>query len=161
MNEKVTYSPGIIDVFSTKTENGWVHSYLSNGYIEPDGSFVEREYQACKTLDPEYAAQVLACTKPFGPGGAKQTGTAAPLRTDWEEVKFQVMAHFVLQKFLDHPELAQRLLATEDNLIVEGNSWHDNTWGDCHCGRKECTVTGRNWLGHILMSTREALRHIR
>jgi ribA/ribD-fused uncharacterized protein len=149
---------GAIDTFSHNDGSGWIHSFLSNGFTEPDGSFVEREYQACKTDDPEWSTRILACEHPFGPGGSKILGREAPLRPDWEEVKFQVMARCVLAKFLDHPELARQLLATGDALIIEGNTWHDNVWGDCRCGRPECSVTGTNWLGHVLMGVRETLR---
>jgi hypothetical protein len=65
--DTIQSNPGVIDEFSTQTDDGWVHSFLSNGYIESDGSFVEREYQAAKTLDPILAAEILACEKPSGP----------------------------------------------------------------------------------------------
>jgi ribA/ribD-fused uncharacterized protein len=150
-----------ITEFSTKTADGWVHSFLSNGFIEPDGSFVEREYQAAKAADPEDAARIMDCAKPFGEDGAKRLGRAVEVRADWEEIKYQTMSHWVMAKFLDHPELAQILLATGDALLIEGNTWHDNTWGNCVCGsrdRPNCVLPGDNWLGQILMTVREALR---
>lgn len=151
---------GVIDQFSFKEEGGWRHSFLSNGFTEPDGTFVEREYQASKTFNTFEQEQIMACTRPFGPLGCKRLGKAATLRPDWNEVKFQIMARLVLSKFLDHTELARELLATADALIIEGNTWHDNTWGDCRCGQPdhpECQLVGLNWLGHILMSVRETL----
>jgi ribA/ribD-fused uncharacterized protein len=160
MTQVVSSDPGVIDQFSSLIEGVWIHSFLSNGYIEPDGSFVEREYQAGRAADREAAEAILACVKPFGEGGSKRMGHAAKERSDWERVKYQVMARCVLQKFLDHPELASRLLDTGDMLIIEGNSWHDNIWGDCRCGRPQCDKPGRNWLGHILMGVREALRQL-
>jgi ribA/ribD-fused uncharacterized protein len=160
MTQVVSSDTGVIDQFSTLTEGVWTHSFLSNGYIEPDGSFVEREYQAARAADRNAALDILACANPFGPGGAKRLGHRAKERPDWERVKYQVMTRCVLQKFTEHDELASRLLDTGDMLLIEGNSWHDNTWGDCCCGRPECSETGRNWLGHILMGVREALRQL-
>jgi ribA/ribD-fused uncharacterized protein len=159
MNTHTERTVGVIDSFSTKIASGWKHSFLSNGYAEPDGTFVEREYQACKTSDPEYAKKILRCEKPFGPDGSKQLGRETPTVENWEDIKFQVMARCVSRKFHDHPDLAASLLATDDALLIEGNTWHDNTWGDCHCGRTECASPGLNWLGQILMTVRETLRH--
>ncbi len=150
-----------ITQFSFKAGDKWRHTFLSNGYIEPDGSFVEREYQAAKAADPADAERILACAKPFGEGGAKRLGQSIRVRTDWEEIKYQTMVRLILAKFLDHPELAQQLLETGDALLVEGNTWHDNTWGNCVCGSRDrpaCVAWGDNWLGQILMNVREALR---
>lgn len=155
----VQTNPGVIDQFSIKTEDGWYDTYLSNGHIEPDGTFVEREYQAAKANNLKDATIILASEKPFGPSGAKRLGREVKIRPDWDEVKFQVMTRLVMAKFADHSELAKQLLATGDTLLIEGNTWHDNIWGDCRCGRAECSDPGLNWLGHILMVVREALRN--
>lgn len=162
--DAITSNPGTVDQFSYYTvTDGWKHTFLSNGYIEPDGSSVEREYQAAKAADPAEAETILQCSKPFGPGGSKQLGRAVVKRPDWEKVKYQVMVRCVLKKFLDHPSLAEQLLATGDKLIVEGNTWHDNIGGDCGCNdddHPECRAPGLNWLGHVLMGVRETLRQI-
>ncbi len=156
--------PGVIDAFAYKLDPSlegpaaWHHTALSNGYIEPDGSFVEREYHAARATHQEDADRIMACTEPFGEGGSKKLGRAVPHREDWEEVRYQVMLVLVVRKFLDHPELAAELLGTGEALLVEGNTWHDQTWGDCRCGRPECAEPGLNLLGQILMSVREMLR---
>lgn len=160
----VTSDPGVIAQFSTKLDDGsQLHSFLSNGYVEPDGSFVEREYQAAKAARPADAKAIMACEKPFGTGGAKNMGHEVIRRTDWLEVRYQVMTRLVLQKFFDHPSLAHELLATGDKLLIEGNTWHDNIWGDCTCANPHwpgCLQQGRNLLGQILMSTRELLHQL-
>lgn len=150
--------PGAVVQFSTKVGEDWTHSCFSNGFIEPDGSFVEREYQSAKAARSEDANRILACERPFGPNGSKRLGREVEHRSDWEQVKFQTMARLVLAKFSDHPDLALMLLATGDAMLIEGNTWHDNTWGDCKCGRPECSQPGLNWLGSILMCVRETLR---
>ena len=57
----------------------------------------------------------------------------------------------MLAKFSQHPELAEKLLATGNAHLEEGNSWGDKVWG---------TVggVGANNLGKILMRVRETLR---
>ena len=75
------------------------------------------------------------------------------LRPDWEEVKVGIMEEIVRAKFTQHPELAARLLATGDKVLVEGNHWGDTCWGvDTRTGQ------GENHLGKILMKVREELR---
>jgi predicted NAD-dependent protein-ADP-ribosyltransferase YbiA (DUF1768 family) len=49
--------------------------------------------------------------------------------------------------------LADRLLLTGDEELIEGNYWHDHIWG-------VCDGTGTNWLGKILMEIRDELRAI-
>jgi predicted NAD-dependent protein-ADP-ribosyltransferase YbiA (DUF1768 family) len=58
-----------------------------------------------------------------------------------------------------HPDLAEKLLSTGDALLVETNTWHDNSFGDCECGKREpCAAPGQNQLGIILMQIRSCLR---
>lgn len=155
---------GVIDAFSWQEGGKWHHGPFSNGFIEPDGSHVEGEYQAyAKTKVLRERDKILymvgggmARRPPFGPDGAKAMGRKVPLRRDHEEVKVPVMAFFVARKFREHEVLRAALLGTGQELLVEGNSWHDNYWGDCRCDR--CAgVKGRNVLGTILMAVRATL----
>lgn len=83
---------------------------------------------------------------------AKRHGKRVNLRSDWEKEKVNIMRGIVFAKFNQHPELAQRLLETGDAYLEEGNAWDDQFWG---------TVNGKgaNYLGHILMETREILKN--
>ena len=84
-------------------------------------------------------------------------GRSVKLRPDWEQSKYQIMKEGLTLKFLTHKDLADKLLATGDAWLIEGNYWHDNTWGDCQCPR--CiTIDGKNWLGTLLMDIRRSLR---
>jgi ribA/ribD-fused uncharacterized protein len=74
-----------------------------------------------------------------------------PLRRDWESVKDAVMREVVLAKFTQHDDLRAILLGTGDALLVE-HTEKDNYWGDGGDG------SGKNRLGHILMSVRAELR---
>ena len=61
------------------------------------------------------------------------------------------MKEIVRAKFEQHPELTEKLLATGDTYLEEGNTWGDRIWG---------TVNGQgaNNLGRILMEVREELK---
>ncbi len=112
---------------------------------------VEHLYQALKTLEFDQREEIkLAPT----PGRAKRLGRKVDLRADWGEIKEVEMLKSVRLKFKLNPNLRQRLLSTGDAELVEGNHWHDNTWGDCYCSRcKE--LPGQNLLGKILMLVRK------
>jgi len=75
-----------------------------------------------------------------------------PIRSDWEEIKDEIMKKAVLCKFETHGDIREILLATGDELIVE-NSPIDYYWG---CG---ADGSGKNKLGEILVIVREILRN--
>jgi N-glycosidase YbiA len=109
---------------------------------------VEHAFQAAKTQDDTEKRQIAAA---HSPGQAKRLGRAVRLRPDWESVKVAVMTELVREKFATHPELRERLLATGDAELIEGNTWNDRFWG-------VSGGFGKNWLGRILMQVRQELR---
>jgi ribA/ribD-fused uncharacterized protein len=134
------------------------YAFLSNFYASPfthDGiayPTVEHFFQAAKTLN---IAEKKAIAAADTPGKAKRMGRAVKLRPDWEKVKVYYMELGLRLKFAD-PELAQKLIATGDEELIEGNWWHDNTWGSCFCS--DCiNKPGRNLLGMLLMELRKEL----
>lgn len=74
-----------------------------------------------------------------------------PLRSDWEEIKDDIMRIAVAAKFRQHLDLQSLLLKTGDEVIVE-DSPTDAYWG-CGADRK-----GKNMLGIILQDLRDQLR---
>lgn len=110
----------------------------------------EHMYQAWKTDDPQWWERIAEARTA---ATAKRLGQQAPLRPDWEEQKFHLMEQVLLLKFGQNPDLGGQLAATGTAVLVEGNSWHDQTWGDCSCPEHN-TVPGRNALGVILMRLR-------
>lgn len=107
----------------------------------------EHAYQAAKSTDE-------GVRRLFTTGSAadiKSLGRKITMRSDWESVKYQVMSDILLDKFLSHPNLKQKLLDTGNKYLEETNWWKDKIWG---VYRGE----GTNWLGKILMEIREKLR---
>ena len=134
------------------------HRWLSNFWpcdIEWKGKrypSVEHFYAAMKCASPVDAEGVrLSSTA----GLAKRLARKAPMRADWSEAKERVMLWALRQKFRQ-PDLRKQLLATGDEVLVEGNWWHDNFWGSCNCPR--CGGVGQNRLGKMLMRVRDELR---
>ena len=142
------------------------YGFLSNFYectVVYNGiayKHTEGAFQAQKTHDVEkkkYVATLSAsnCKKACGRRGLN--GFKLDLRPDWEEVKDQIMYEVVRAKFEQNTDLRERLLATKDAELEEGNHWHDNYWGNCSCDRCK-SILGKNMLGKILMRVREELR---
>ena len=75
-------------------------------------------------------------------------------RSDWEQVKEDIMKKALLAKFTQHNDLRLSLLGTRNRKLVEHTS-NDNYWGDGGDG------SGKNRLGYLLMSVREELRSSR
>ena len=134
------------------------YAFLSNFYEHPidiNGvtyKSTEHAFQAMKaTNKADHDLIVNAQT----PGQAKRLGKKIQLRSDWEDIKYIVMQDILRIKFAS-PELGKMLMATGDATLIEGNTWHDNLWGNCTCPRCADKV-GKNWLGNILMGVRQDL----
>ena len=110
----------------------------------------EAAYQSFKSFDED----IRKSFSNLEPADAKKAGRSLPIRYDWDAVKQAVMKDILRIKF-SAPDLKNVLLGTSDALIVEGNRWHDNKWGNCHCGREACDFVGENMLGEILMELRD------
>lgn len=132
-----------------------IYSFLSSFYqcnMQYNGytyKSAEHAYQAAKAVNKlnhdSIANQPAAAD-------AKRLGRRCSLPLDWEISKVGVMKAIVRAKFFGNFYLAARLKATNDDLLVEGNSWGDGFWGvDLY------TYTGKNLLGKILMEIREEL----
>ena len=100
-----------------------------------------------KTLDIN---QRRAIANASTPGLAKKMGRSVSLRPDWEDIKDDVMLEGLYRKFADD-ELADWLLDTGDEELVEGNWWHDRYWG-------VCDGVGQNKLGKLLMKVRSEIK---
>lgn len=131
------------------------HRFLSNFFPSPikwRGKYwatVEHAYQAAKAEDVKEAEDIRRAKTP---GKAKRLGRQIKIRSDWDKIKLQIMEELVEAKFTSNPKLADLLIKTGDQKLIEGNNWNDTFWGVCR-GK------GRNELGRILMRIREKLIH--
>lgn len=129
------------------------YAFLSNFYpsvVEVDGieyPTVEYAFQATKTFNSVEREFIL---KQKTPGKAKKAGRKVKIRPDWEEIKTSIMFYLVRQKFKNDVKLKNKLIATKDEELVEGNNWGDTFWGICR-------GVGENHLGKILMKVRKVI----
>lgn len=126
--------------------------FLSNFYEAPvtwNGlTYLNNEaaFQSAKTFSDR------ECFTNLDPSSAKKLGRKVQLRSDWENVKDDVMYEICKAKFSQNTELKKRLLSTGNENLEEGNTWGDKIWGTVH-------GIGENRLGKILMRIREELRN--
>lgn len=129
------------------------YGFLSNFYsceIEYEGikyPTTEHAYQAAKFDDPEIKMQIASLPSPLA---AKQAGKLSIVSDDWRAKSLQVMYDVCKLKF-EQPKFRDRLLATGDAELVEGNTWGDDFWGMCN-------GQGSNYLGRILMKIRSEIK---
>ena len=129
------------------------YSFLSNFKkctVEFEGltyPSVEHAFQAAKTLD---TGKRLSFTK-GSPVCAQGMGRRLKLRSDWEETKDSVMYICLKSKF-QNSEMREKLLATGDAILIEGNSHGDRYWGAVN-------GEGQNRLGRLLMQIRDELKN--
>lgn len=114
---------------------------------------VEHYFQSMKTTDLNSRESIR---KSGHPRFAKKFGRQVHLREDWEKIKYSVMYMAVKAKFEQNPNLAELLKATAPAYLIEGNTWHDNIWGDCRCSKCK-GIMGQNLLGKILMRIRDEI----
>ena len=130
------------------------YEFLSNFYPSPiyddtgkEYPTVEHYFQAMKTFNPQKRELIRLAESP---GKAKRIGRLVQLREDWENRKLDIMEKALIQKF-QIPKLREKLLATGNEELIEGNFWNDTYWGICK-------GEGENHLGKLLMNIREKIR---
>lgn len=131
------------------------YAFLSNFYSCPvtyEGVHYENSeaaFQAAKCCNKNDRLQFCD----LNPSQAKKLGRKIKLRPDWEKVKVLEMRKIVREKFIQNPDLKKALVSTGKATLIEGNYWHDNTWGNCTC--EKCKdIPGKNYLGMILEDIR-------
>lgn len=132
------------------------YRFLSNFYVKDFKwstqwiwKSAEHAYQAAK-CEPSNALAFLEIHQASTPGKAKRLGKKVKLRSEWDAIKLDIMYSILMSKFSDK-ELQEKLLATGNMELIEGNDWGDEFWGVCD--RK-----GLNHLGRLLMKVRNEYR---
>lgn len=138
--------------------------FLSNMWVVPDGiettdgvavPTVEHAYMASRFSEGETRDAIHQA--PDGIEAKKRANQmimAGLDRPNWGDRRVEVMTAYVMQKFVCNQELGERLLSTEERLIIEGNTWGDVFWGVS----PPYSNNGKNTLGGILMDVRYLLR---
>jgi N-glycosidase YbiA len=151
-DEEADAGKGAIYFYSTQDIYGYLsnfsrHPIVIGGHTWPT---VEHYFQAQKFAGTEHVGAILRAASPTV---AARMGRSRqrPLRSDWEEVKDEIMHEALFAKFSQHPELRGQLLETGDARIVEHTA-RDRYWADGGDG------SGRNMLGRLLMRVRDELR---
>lgn len=154
----------MIDSFSG--QHDWASNFYFKAPFYVQGqkfSSSEHYFSACKTTDAEWCARIIAARTA---AGAKKLGQQCPIRPNWKsELRVGVMAQALWYKFTQNLDIQQKLIETGAQMLVEGNYWHDNFWGDCRCNnrlgsRPECLQPGKNSLGFLLMNLRQYFQTI-
>ena len=111
---------------------------------------VEHAFQASKTTNPQEQQAIRGAKTPRE---AKRLGRKVQLRPDWDDLRVRRMQYLLRVKFFSHALLMAKLVATDQAVLVEGNTWRDTFWG-------VCDGQGRNILGNLLMQIRSECREL-
>lgn len=131
------------------------YRYLSNFHVcvfSWNGivwSSSEHAYQSAKLKDTDLMKRFAKLSTPKD---AKIAGGLIRCRSDWDEVKYEIMYQIVKAKFAQNGDIADMLVGTGSAYLEETNTWYDTIWGVCN-------GIGTNWLGEILMRVREEIKH--
>ena len=141
---------------SFKGEYEWLSNFwrLIIVYDHIRYTSVEHFYQAMKFLERELR-ELIASQQYPGQAKRKAHELNQLVRPNWYDINLVVMEYGLRCKFGDY-HLAAKLILTHPQLLVEGNYWHDNFYGDCYC--KKCVnIEGQNLLGKLHMKLRTEL----
>ena len=138
--------------FFRKSESFSELSNFAPSEFEADGMrwpTVEHYFQAQKFEDATYRERIRSAHSPMNAKTLGQT-RQLPIRSDWENVKEDVMRRALRLKF-QNPRLRSLLLSTKNRMLIE-DSPYDRYWG---AGRDR---KGKNRLGVLLMEIRDEIR---
>lgn len=142
------------------------YAWLSNFYpckLEIQGQrFVsaEQAYQFTKASrlgDSHLATMIIRTNKPQE---AKKLGAGLEFNPKWDTQKIDVMRTIVNEKFMQNPNLTEKLVGTGGDSLIEATL--DKFWAAnatlTSKSLKKGTWQGANFLGKILMETRTEIR---
>lgn len=145
MDEPITSFRGEYEFLSNFYEC-YVPMTFGKDHVPFEFRNAEAAFQAHKTTN---FADLIMFSNMTGPE-AKKFGRKVKLKDDWNDMRLQIMFEVVLTKFVVNQDLRDKLMATGQRELIEGNTWNDTFWGVCN-GK------GENHLGKILMEVRSML----
>ena len=140
---------GIDKITHFTKENKWLSNFQLID-VEYEGDIyrsTEHAFQAAKTFNKEERLKIQNAEKC---SEARKLGQIVTLRPDWESVKDDIMLNLLRQKY-KNKELKEKLLATGNMHLEEGNTWGDTYWGTCD-------GIGKNKMGLLTMQVREEIK---
>ena len=154
------FYPVEINLYVASDGNVWAgnthYAVPGTTYVIEQYGSVEHAYQAAKFLQSDLRDRFRYSGVTAGQAKRMGGGLKPRRRKDWEQISIAVMRDLLQQKF-SGSILKRKLMSTFSAQLIEGNTWHDNFYGDCRCGsRPECEAPGENWLGKLLMELRRS-----
>lgn len=142
----------MISFWRTSDPYGWLSNFSRHSVVIDGVSYptTEHYFQAQKFLSPVERQQVISQPTPML-AKIKGVSRTFTLRSDWEEIKENIMLIALRAKIEQHPSLKTKLLATGTKLLAE-DSPNDSYWG---LGKNR---QGLNRLGILWMQVREELK---
>lgn len=111
---------------------------------------VEHAYQSAKSTDEVWKNTCQDIT--IHAGAIKRMSKHVKIAKNWDAVKYKIMKKLIHEKF-NVSVFKDRLLATGEMYLEEGNRWGDKYWGvDIKTG------VGFNHLGNLIVAKRNLLK---
>ena len=130
-------------ITSFQGEYRWLSNFWPAPIVDYEGiqwPSVEHAYQAAKATNQEDKERIRNAKTP---GEAKRLGKIVDHDSRFTYRRLIIMHDLVYLKFIQDLGLQQKLLDTGEEMLIEGNYWHDNFWGQCQC--QNCNI-GQNHL---------------
>lgn len=139
--------------FYTTTDNYGEFSNFAKIGFEEEGKYwptVEHYFQAKKFEGQAYEERIRIA---YTAKDARNMGRSRehPIRSNWEDVKVEVMRLALKRKFETHAKVKEMLINTGCEELIESSPF-DYFWG---CGGDG---SGQNMLGKLLMELRDSLK---
>ena len=129
-------------------DNRWLSNFAKVD-VEYDGMTypsVEHAWVASKSSNEDFRKKCSDSS--IHPAEVKKMGDKVKVRSEWHDVKVNIMKELLVSKFNKEP-FKTKLIETKNTYIQEGNWWGDTFWGYCLK-----TSNGRNLLGELIMEVR-------
>jgi len=137
-----------------KREYPWMSNFFMCKIKDEQGRVwrsSEHLYQGMKFIEPVYQEAVRMVLTPKESKIIANNYLRDNIRPDWHDIKIDIMRDVVMRKFTQNESLRDKLLKTGDKVLIEHRA-SDDFWGSGP------DMKGKNWLGVILMETREELK---